>query len=1259
MTRRYHLFPIVACLAICGCGGGGGSPSPPPPSPPPPPPPPPEIVFVQVEDAGLDRPYRAEFDDLSVPERFSGGIAAGDYDGDGDVDLYVVGGDLDPNSLYENQGDGTFLDTTEEMTPVITHKGSGPAFGDIDGDGDLDLFLGAVDGGRYYMLENRDGAFFDETNGSGIELTASNTVSATFFDYDSDGYLDLFLSHWGVSREPGEDTETVWRNRGDGTFASTSIETGIAAGIIEGDTDRTFTPNLSDIDNDGDGDLLMTADGGTSQVFLNNGDGTFAKSTNRDVIADQAGSGAALGDYDNDGDLDWFVSSNYNLDVTDGDRIGNRLYRNTGSGEFEDNTDAANVADGGWGWGTCAADFDNDGNLDIFQVNGWGEELGKDFRAEPVRLFYSQGDGTFEERAADFGLDNTGQGRGVACFDAERDGDIDIVLSNASADHIVYYRNDTDNDNHYLSVKVKALEANTFGVGTLIEARSADGTQLRTVGGNNNYASHGPYEAHFGLGDATTVDIRVVWPDGNVTRENDVEAGQVLMLEQPLPRSRLGVRQGRGAGYYAEGDSVEIRALQPIAGYFFSHWSSTGGGTFADPFAAETTLTMPEDSVTITAHYLPGVSPEDDVSVARRWNEVLLESIRNDFARPVVHARNLFHISAAMYDAWAAYADIEVPWLLGKTRAGEICDFDSVAFVVPDDPGALRMAREEAISFAAHRIIEHRFARAPVFGQRRITRDIDALMGYLALRFGFDAEDASTDYKARSPAALGNYIAECYIDFGLADGANEGNDYVNTVYLPVNPPLEPHLPGNPDIVDLNRWQPLSLREFIDQSGNVVTGTIEHLGPEWGQVVPFALSDADLTLYQRPGETFDYWVYHDPGPPPTIDGTLSDNYKWTHSLVAIWSSHLDPDGPDDAECEEDSMEPICKGAHRIDISPASLGNIAIESYPTAFEDYPAFFNTNEGGDPGVGYDVNPATGQPYEPQEVPLGDYARVLAEFWADGPDSETPPGHWFVILNEVNDHPLLERRFGGARIELGLLEWDVKAYFMMGGAMHDAAIAAWGIKGWYDYIRPISAVRAMADRGQSSDANLASYHVDGIPLSDGHIELVEQGDALAGDDGEHIGKIKLLAWRGPDHIRNPRVDAAGVDWILAENWWPYQRPSFVTPPFAGYISGHSTYSRTAAEVMTALTGDHYFPGGKSEFKIVANEFLVFEEGPSVDMTLEWATYQDASDQCSLSRIWGGIHPPADDIPGRLIGLKLGPAAFDLASDYFNGTVER
>ncbi|MGH7494429.1 MAG: DUF6851 domain-containing protein [bacterium] len=618
-------------------------------------------------------------------------------------------------------------------------------------------------------------------------------------------------------------------------------------------------------------------------------------------------------------------------------------------------------------------------------------------------------------------------------------------------------------------------------------------------------------------------------------------------------------------------------------------------------------------------------------SAARKWNEALLQAIRRDFARPTVHARNLFHTSMAMYDAWAAYDQVANTYLLGKTVGGFTCPFNGIS--VPTDVHA---AREEAISYAMHRLLTHRFRASP--GAAKSLPLFDSLL----VALGYDLSNTSTDYTTGSPAALGNYIAQSVIDYGLQDGANEQNRYTNLHYQPINPPLIPVLPGNPSIVDPNRWQPMSLAVFIDQAGNVIPGdTTRFLSPEWGQVTPFALTGADLTVYQREG--FQYIVCHDPGHPPYLDttstqGGLADDYKWTFALVSIWQSHLDPtDGV------------------MWDISPAAIGNIA--GIPQTPSEYRSFYKLQEGGDASRGRTVNPKTGKPYEPQIVPRGDYTRALAEFWADGPQSETPPGHWFTILNYVNDHSQFEKRFRGQGPIVEDLEWDVKAYFVLGGAVHDAAITAWGIKGWYDYVRPISAIRYMADQGQSSDPNLPNYSPAGIPLVAGLIEIVEEGDTLAGTGGKHVGKIKLKTWRGHDYIDDPKIDVAGVGWILAENWWPYQRPTFVTPPFAGYISGHATYSRTAAEIMTRLTGDEYFPGGMSEFHCKKNEFLFFEDGPSVDLTLQWATYRDASDQCSLSRIWGGIHPPADDIPGRIIGQKIAASAFRLAELYFSGQV--
>jgi len=616
---------------------------------------------------------------------------------------------------------------------------------------------------------------------------------------------------------------------------------------------------------------------------------------------------------------------------------------------------------------------------------------------------------------------------------------------------------------------------------------------------------------------------------------------------------------------------------------------------------------------------------DTNLDIARQWNEMLLASIRRDFARPTMHARNLFHHSIAMWDIWSVYNE-GCSYLLGQDLDGFVSSF--TPFELPADKDA---AVAEAISYASYQLLSHRFQNAP--NASLLQQGYDNHMSML----GYDFTFSSTDYSGGSAAALGNYIAQEIIDFGLQDNSNEGNQYSNQFYNPVNPPLSVEDPGNPLIADMNRWQPLILEIFIDQSGNEIPGAaLDFLSPEWGQVDHFALDDDQATTFERDG--FDYKTFLDPGSPPqwsSDGGGETDLYKWTFLTTLIWSSHLD-----------------ASDGVMWDISPASIGNRG--PLPVSFSGHPSFYNQLDGGTTSPGHAVNPSTGLPYQPNMVPRADYARVLAEFWADGPDSETPPGHWFSIFNYVTDHPQIEYRIEGQGPEISETEWNIKGYFTLGGAMHDAAVAAWGVKGRYDYLRPISAIRAMADLGQSSNSGLPNYHAGGLPLEPGYVELVQAGDPLVGASNQHLNKIKVKAWRGHEVIDNVDTDEAGVDWILAENWVPYQRPSFVTPPFAGYVSGHSTFSRAAAEVLTAFTGDAYFPGGMGTFVAPQDEFLVFEDGPSVDVQLEWATYRDAADESGLSRIWGGIHPPADDIPGRSMGIVIGVDAFNRAQNLFD-----
>lgn len=596
-------------------------------------------------------------------------------------------------------------------------------------------------------------------------------------------------------------------------------------------------------------------------------------------------------------------------------------------------------------------------------------------------------------------------------------------------------------------------------------------------------------------------------------------------------------------------------------------------------------------------------TPNPAYTIARNWSERALEGIRMDTPHPPGQARNLFSFSVCMYDAWAAY---------DATAVG-------FAYRAKHTAADVAAARREAISYATYRMMLERHAYS-----RTATNQATFNPAFM-VALGYDPNNETRD--PSTPAGVGNRVYDAVSAWFLEDGSRQTAGVAYPAANPpvaypdypvghprryafVNPPMNPSLHGiddgtNHTVLDINRWQRLIVANSIDQNGFPQNPLQGYLGAQWLWVRPFALgrNDADAP-----------WI--DPGPPPFL-GTVTDA-EFKANLVAVIRA---------------SSELSVDDGVTVDISPASVGNNSL------------------GANDGHGYAANPITGLPYTPNVVLRGDFTRSLTEFWADGPTSETPPGHWNAIANHVSD-VLTSKRIGGVGAEVDALEWDVKLYLALNAALHDAACAAWSVKRYYNGWRPLSAIRYCGGLGQCSDPNLPSYHTNGLPLVPGLIELVTAESAMERHAGLTPGKIALLSWPGQPEF--PEDQVSHVQWVHAEDWTTYQKKTFVTPGFPGYISGHSTFSRAAAEIMKAFTGSPWFPGGMGSYTITK---LVNESGPTQPVTLQWASYYDAADQVGLSRIWGGIHPPADDFAGRRVGSQVGLTAWNLVQRYYDGSV--
>jgi len=1219
------------------------------------------------------------------------GVAVADYDLDGDLDIYIVSArsENDETSwsrLLENTNNGNFIDVTENSgidqnldheIDLINYDENGDfsfdtiehgdrlsaSWGDFNNDGYPDLFLGNAVQSQLYK-NNGNGTFSNVTESAGFQTYCEKCyiAGALWLDYDLDGNLDIFLSDYNQTS-----SSKLYRNLGNETFESIDLSEYL-------DDSNSFSALPIYANDDMYPDIYIANDfDQNNQLLINqNGNGFEEMATEYSVEDPFDGMGLTTCDFNNDLNIDFFVTNIKENSLYAKDIFNSNL-------PYTNYSEQVNLYDTDWSWGVTFSDFNHDGYEDFYVANGF-------FNPENDRFFINDSGNNFTY--ADFSGNPPlmSKSRSVNSFDYDNDGDLDLIVTDFNLNINLWENKSVDTYftesvlGSWVKFYLQGTISNKDGLGSIIEINFEDGSsQIRQYNGSG-YQNQSIQPIHFGgsVNDNIT-SVTVTWPSsGQETYYNIqtnstykiVEGEGIQTVNNNTSVKIEGCADENSCNYnpdatiddnscvYIDSQSIigEV-VVQPLEIHTYEYnddsiitfdWQVDNGTIISgeDTSTIEVLWEVDEiGKISIEATndecstgvieldisiQLPLSSDDYSFSVARLWNEVLLYSIRNDLARPTVHARNLFHVSAAMYDAWAIVNDLGSPYLISNNVHGFVAEFDNFS-----NSESEHINEINSISYAAYRLILHRFNNSPSY--ERILAKANSLMNIL----GLDLNYFDSDGYDNNSADLGNYIAEKYIQYGLQDGSNEQVDYSNQFYNPVNEPLAPIFSGNSTISNPNRWQPLSLDIFVDQSGNVLSETTpEFLGAEWGSVLPFGLNDEDLTEFQREGNI--YKVYHDPGSPPLIDDNQNTNdlFIESFSMVSIWGSHLSPDN--------DTVW---------DISPNSIGNVDDDTYPTNFSDFTNFYNYYNGGDTSQGYSENPVTNDPYEIQNVKRGDYTRVLAEYWADGPDSETPPGHWFVLLNSVSDNPQLEKKFQGQGDELSDLEWDVKSYFILGGVMHDVAVSVWGIKGWYDYIRPISAIRYFSEQGQKTDPTLDNYNENGFELIEGLIEIVQADDPLVGDNNENLGKIKVYTWKGHTYVENTDSDFAGVDWILAENWWPYQRPTFVTPNFAGYVSGHSTFSRAAAEMLENFTGSAYFPGGMGTHLAKQSEFLVFEDGPSQDIELQWVSYKDAADQCSLSRIWGGIHPYIDDIPGRLIGQIIGNETFEFGAEYFESSL--
>jgi len=515
--RQSALWLAVACAAhaVSTCVGGDE----------------PAFHFVDVSAERGIGPYTMAFGK-------GASIAAADYDDDGDVDFFAPCAEGVPDQLYRNLGDGTFEEIAAAAGLDSLDRGRVALWFDYDGDHRLDLFVAGdcfgldlqcteVNTLKLYR-QVADSIFLDVTEAAGIPddiifSTAPHRGGMAAGDIDGDGYLDLIFGLWsGPAR--------VLLNQADGTFTDHGAASGI--GPTYG---HYWQPVMHDFDRDGFLDIYALVDFTGNHLWVNQGDATFIDRAGA-AGADSAWNdmGVTLGDYDNDGDLDVYVT---NITTTSRHNV---LYRNDSVGvdlQFVDVSEETGAAEGGWGWGCCFFDADNDGRLDIATTNGWFDGIAA---SDPSRFYLNRGDvpEVFADVSTAVGFDDTYWGSALVAVDYDRDGDLDLLQScngNGTQPHLLRVLENRPVDGrsagNHLVVKPRMTGPNHRAIGAVVRITVGATEMMRLIGAGTSFFGQEPAEAFFGLGDAERVDlVRVEWPDGRVSEITDVAANQVITV---------------------------------------------------------------------------------------------------------------------------------------------------------------------------------------------------------------------------------------------------------------------------------------------------------------------------------------------------------------------------------------------------------------------------------------------------------------------------------------------------------------------------------------------------------------------------------------------------------------------------------------------------------------------------------------------------------------------------------------------------------